>query len=83
MRKRNRAERTKAKTRKRHLAVTAGGQTVAVTDTGMIIGHQVVKLAPIIQGWPKESHTRRVMEFMEIWGGEGLAAVMSPKLRYA
>lgn len=69
--------------RKRHLAVTASGQKVAITDTGMILGLQSPTAAPLAAGWPRDSHTKIVMDFCETWGSGGLAAVMSPRQRFA
>lgn len=81
-RKRTSAKRTEAR-KKRHLATTASGQKVAVTDTGMILGLQdksvADAVAAVAPGWPKNSHTRVVMEFCEIWGSGGLAALFSPR----
>jgi hypothetical protein len=78
-------KRKEIKDRKRHLATTASGQRVAVTDTGMILGLQNTAAAAVAvaEGWPKNSHTKVVMEFCEIWGSEGLAAVLAPPRRFA
>lgn len=88
-------ERREAKRRKRerkrevrrrfttHLATTPSGQKVAVTDTGMILGLQdktvADAVAAVAPGWPKDSHTKVVMDFCETWGSEGLAALFSPR----